>query len=105
MAPSGPGGNGERGADILAECRRHRVRALRRAVISGVLIVAVLVGTVAAAARGAYHGAIVFLIPVIVVINLVRLAQCLMALGKIRRAEHLVRDAQARVSRIGGFSG
>jgi hypothetical protein len=92
------------GAGILAECRRQRRRALRWAVISGVLIVAVLIATLLAAAHNAYHGAVVFLIPVIIVVNLVRLAQCLAALGKIRRAERLVRDAQDRLPRGDGLS-
>jgi hypothetical protein len=91
---SGPSGDDQATA-ILAECRKQRKRALRWAVISGVLVAALLVATVLAAAREAYHGVAVFLIPVLLVINLVRLAQCLVALGKIRRAERLVRAAQA----------
>ncbi len=91
---SGPPGDDQATA-ILAECRKQRKRALRWAVISGVLVAALIVATVLAAARGAYHGVAVFLIPVLLVINLVRLAQCLVALGRIRRAERLVRAAQA----------
>lgn len=85
----------QQAAAILAECRKQRARALRWAIISGVLAAALIVATVVAAARGAYHGVAVFLIPVLLLINLMRMAQCLVALGKIRRAERLVRAAQA----------
>jgi hypothetical protein len=96
ISPNGSGPPGDQqAAAILAECRKQRKRALRWAVISGVLAAALVVATVLAAARGDYHGVAVFLIPVLLVINLVRMAQCLVALGKIRRAERLVRAAQA----------
>jgi hypothetical protein len=80
---------------VLAECRRARARAMRWVVITGVLLVALVVAAVFAAVDGRYHGMIVFLVPVLIVMNLLRLGQYVTALGKIRRAERLARDAQA----------
>ncbi len=90
---SGPPGDAK-AATILAECRKQRIRALRWAAVSGALVVAIAAATVLAAIHGSFRGAIVFLIPVVGVINLMRLAQCLLALSKIRSAERLVRAAQ-----------
>lgn len=83
---------------ILAECRRQRARAVRWAGISGVLIVALVAVTALAAASGRYHGLIVFLVPVLLVMNLMRIVQCSVALRKIRNAERLVLDAQSRLT-------
>jgi hypothetical protein len=97
--PGGPAAGGEpqpSAEAILAECRRQRRRALGWAAISGVLLVALVVATLVAAARDAYHGVAVVLIPLLIVLNLLRLAQCGAALGKIRRAERLVHEAQER---------
>lgn len=93
---AGPAGGepGPSARDILADCRRQRRRALGWAAISGSLLVALVVATLVAAARDSYHGPVVILIPVIIVLNLLRLAQCLAALSKIRRAERLVREAR-----------
>lgn len=96
-----PGHNGAAGLDqaaaMLAECQAQRVRALRWAVISGALVVALVVATVLAAAEGHYRGLAAVLIPLLLVINLLRLAQSLVALGKIGKAERLVRDAQSQM--------
>lgn len=81
---------------ILAEARRQRVRAMRQAAVPAVLATALLAATVVAAVSGHYHGPIAFLVPVLLVMNLMRLGQCALALRKIRNAERLVRDARER---------
>jgi len=102
---AGPGTPDARAGDILAQCRHQRRRALGWAAVSGVLLVALVAGTLVAAARDAFHGVAVVLIPVLMVINLVRLAQCLAALAKVRRAERLVREARARYPHRDGLPG
>jgi hypothetical protein len=96
-----PGDNGAAGLDqtaaILAECRAQRTRARLWAVVSGIFVAALIVATVLAATEGHYRGLAAVLIPVLLVINLLRLAQSLVALGKIGKAERLVRDAQAQM--------
>jgi len=81
---------------ILAEARRQRVRAMRQVAVPAVLATALLVATAVAAVSGHYHGPIVILVPVLLVLNLMRLGQCALALRKIRNAERLVRDARER---------
>jgi hypothetical protein len=81
-------------AGILAECRRQRTRAWRWVALTGLLAVLLVAAAVYAATDGKFHGIAVILIPVLLVINLLRLALCLAALRKIDRAERLVRDAQ-----------
>jgi hypothetical protein len=88
----------EQAEAILAECRRQRTRALRWAAVTAALFIVLLVATVVAAVNGRYHGPLVFLVPVLLLMNAMRLGQYLMALRKIRHAERLVRDAQALYS-------
>ena len=90
----------EQAEAILAECRRQRTRARRWAAVTAALFVLLLVATVVAAMNGHYHGPLVFLVPVLLLMNMMRLGQYMLALRKIRHAERLVRDAQA--SRSGG---
>ena len=80
-------------AEILADCRRQRARALRWVAFTGALAATLVALTVLAAVDGRYHGLIVVLVPVLLVMNLLRLGQCVAALGKIRRAEQIIRAA------------
>lgn len=82
-------------AEILADCRRQRTRALRWVTITGALVVALVALTALAAVDGRYHGPIAVLVPVLLVMDLLRLGQCIAALGKIRRAEQIIRAAQS----------
>jgi MFS family permease len=85
----------DQAAAILADCRKQRARAIRWIAAHGILAAALVAGVITAAIGNHYHGALVFLVPVLLVMNLARLGQCLKAFGKIRRAEQIVRDAQA----------
>jgi hypothetical protein len=89
----------DRVADILGQCRKQRTQALRWIAVSGALTVLLVGGTVYAAVGGKFHGLIVILIPVLLVMNLLRLAQYVTALRKVNKAERLVRDAQAGLAR------
>jgi len=51
-----------------------------------------------AAVGGRFHGLVVILIPVLLVINLLRLGQYVMALRKVNKAERLIHQAQARLA-------
>jgi hypothetical protein len=76
-------------AAILAECRKQRARALAWALLYGALAVALACAFSVTLAMGSYRGPVIYLVPVLFLINLVRLGQCLAALSKIRRAEHI----------------
>lgn len=89
----------DQAADILAQCRKQRAVAHRWIAISGALAVLLVAGSVYAAIGGRFHGLAIILIPVLLVMNLLRLAQYLAALRKINRAERLVHEAQARLAR------
>lgn len=84
----------EQAEAILAECRRQRARALRWAAVTAALFIVLLAATVVAAVGGRYHGPLVFLVPVLLLMNMMRLGQYIVVLRKIRHAERLVRDAQ-----------
>jgi hypothetical protein len=92
-------------AEILADCRRQRTRALRWVAFTGALVVALAALTVLAAVDGRYHGLIVVLVPVLLVMNLFRFGQCVAAFGKIRRAEQIVRAAQPPLGNNGVSAG
>jgi hypothetical protein len=81
-------------AEILADCHRQRIRALRWATFTGALVVVLVTLTVLSAVDGRYHGLIVVLVPVLLAMNLFRFGQCVAAFGKIRRAEQIIRAAQ-----------
>jgi len=88
----------DRAADILAECRKQRTLAWRWIAVTGTLAVLLIAATVFAAVAGKYTGLAVVLIPVLLVMNLLRLAQYIVALRKVNKAERLVREAQARLT-------
>jgi uncharacterized membrane protein len=85
---------GEQAATVLAECRAQRARALRWTVLYGVLAAALVCAVTVAVASGRGHAALFYLILVLLLVNLVRLGQCLMALAKIRRAERIIYAAR-----------
>lgn len=84
-------------ADILAECRKQRTRAVRWIAITGTLTVLLVAASVYAAVGGKFHGLVVIVIPVLLLMNLFRTAQYVGALRKVNKAERLVHEAQARL--------
>jgi hypothetical protein len=88
----------DRVADLLAECRKQRTVARRWIAASGALLVLLVAGSVYAAVGGRFHGLVIILIPVLLVLNLLRLAQYVTALRKVNKAERLIRQAQARLA-------
>jgi len=91
---SGPGAESpaDEVAAILADCRKQRARALRWALLYGVLAIALACAFSLTMVIGSAHGPVIYLVPVLLLIILVRLGQCLTALAKIRRAERIIQS-------------
>jgi len=86
---------GDEAAAILAECRKQRARALRWTVLYGTLAAALACALIVSLTIGSYHGPLIYLVALLLLVNLVRLGQCLAALAKIRRAERIINAGQS----------
>jgi hypothetical protein len=73
-----------------APVRRARAMALRWAIFCGFLALVIVVTSGWALATGHFSGRIAFMAPVLLLLNLARLSQCLRAVKALRRAEQAI---------------
>lgn len=83
---------------VLEECRARRTRARRLAVGSGVLTAAIIIAWIVAAMIGRVHGFELVLLPVLLIINGLRLVSAVVTLRRLARVRGDIEVARSQAA-------
>lgn len=83
---------------VLEECQARRTRARRLAVGSGVLTAAIIIAWIVAAMIGRVHGFELVLLPVLLIINGLRLVSAVVTLRRLARVRGDIEAARAQAA-------
>ncbi|MBO0818432.1 MAG: hypothetical protein J2P30_25135 [Actinobacteria bacterium] len=81
---------------VLEECSAQRARARRLSVISGVLAAVIIIAWIVAAVLGLVHGFELILLPVLLVINGLRMVSAVVTARKMTRIPRDIETARAQ---------